>query len=378
MKPRAIHLVSAVLVGLGIGVMIYRFAILGLFWSGGAKWLFPAIATGLVAAGFTLQAKDTTSERPAMTTRIALAIVGIGAAMGLLYVLVPTLSRIALETRTVQGFSIDTPRAKPDVERGDYNTGTVMWKEVGGANAVISVSWQGGVASKEELEIGMNALAGQVGANGSPRTLEMPGPNNTKVDSMVIDTNKGVPLHLSLLPCGTRSVLVMTIGDAGIQTVHARMLTSFRCTPDATKEQSSPGIVRIALSLPGWWVSEKDMGQVTLTNDRALLIVREITQSDTKLEEVVVPLLNAFGGKMVAKPAVGDRIPFSGTLEGEQIEGWARRIVCQKHNLLLMAMSTDADGAEEAYVQSSNAGCLRDGETPPVWPERPADAPAAP
>ena len=381
MKPRAIHFVSAVLVGLGIGVMIYRFAILGLFWSGGAKWLFPAIATGLVAAGFSLQAKDTTSERPAMTTRIALAIVGIGAAMGVLYLIVPTLDRIPLERRELPGFSFEMPTAKPDVERLDYGTGTITWKELGGANAVVSVTWQTGTASKEDLEIGMKALGNELGGH-TPTALTMTGPNGSAVDSMMVDTNKGVPLRMSVLPCGNRGIIMMSIGASGIETVHARMLTTFRCTPDAAQESVKPGTIRVAISLPGWVATEKLPGQVSLVDatDRQLLIMREISASHDKLEQVIVPLLNAFGANVTAKTAVGDRVPFSGTLAGERLEGWARRIACPTHNVLLLAMTRTVEDADAAWVAASNAGCLRPGETPPTWPDAPAeaDAPAQP
>ncbi len=373
MQPRPIHYISAVLVGLGIGVFAYRFAVLGLFWTGSTKWIFPAVGAGLVAAGFKMQSLDTQSERPAVATRIALAIVGIGVSMGILYLLVPTLSRVGLERRALPGFSIDAPTDKPAIEVVDYNTGNVTWKQVGGANAVLSVSWQVGGASKEDLELGMKALSSEIG--GSPQYMTLPGPNGKQVDTVKVDTNKDVPLYMSTLPCGNRGVIVMTIGVDGIETVQRRMLQSFVCTPDPEKESAEPGIVRVAIQLPGWYVDEAEHGQLTVTDGKAILILREISSSQTKLQELVVPLLNAFGGNVSAKPAVGDRLPFSGTIEGERVEGWARRIACPTHGVLILAMANTVEDSEAAYVASTNAGCLRPGEKPPTFPAAPPVAP---
>jgi hypothetical protein len=102
--------------------------------------------------------------------------------------------------------------------------------------------------------------------------------------------------------------------------------------------------------------------------------MREIAASDTELEEVIVPLLNAFGGKVTKKPMIGDRVPFVGTVDGEPIEGWARRVVCPTHSVLLLAVANTHEASEATYTASSNAGCLRPGETPPMWPDAPVPA----
>ncbi len=377
MQPRAIHFVSAVLVGAGIGVFLYRFAVLGIFWRGDATWLFPAVGAGLLASGFKLQSLDTQSERPAIATRIALAIVGIGASMGLLFLLVPPLSDISLAQKSFPGFSLDAPTATADVEVIDYNTGTVTWKKLGGANAVVSVTWQVGASSRQDLELGMKALSGELGG-GAPTFSTLAGPGGTQVDTITIDTNKGLPLRMSSVPCGNRGVLLMSIGEKGIESVHARMLTTFVCTPDETKESVAPGTVRVAISLPGWTTNEKEQGQITLLSPdgNALLIMREISAQHAELAGLIAPLLNAFGGDVTAKPQVGDRVPYSGTMEGENVEGWARRIACPTHGVLLLVMANSVEHAEAAYVATSGAGCLREGETPPVWPEPPAAEPA--
>lgn len=376
MQPRAIHYVSALLVGLGIGVIAYRFAILGFFWEGSTKWVFPALGSGLVAAGFALQSKDTQSERPAVTTRIACAIVGIGASMGLLYLIVPTLGRISLERRDIVGLSFELPTAKPDVEVIDYNTGTVTWKQVGGANAVITMSWQVGVITKEDLELAVKALATEVGSGSAPSYIQMAGPNGSKLDTMAVETNKDVPLRMTALPCGNRGVFVMSIGAKGVETIHERMLASFRCTPDAAKESVGPGVVRVALSMPGWYVNEKQPGQLTLTDGQGILIIRELAQNQDKLQDMVVPLLRAFGGTAETRAPKGDRVMFGGVIEGEHYEGWARRVACPTHGVLLLAMAGTAEGAEAVYLASTNAGCLRDGEKPPEFPDAPPEAPA--
>lgn len=370
MRPRALHFVSAALVGLGLGVFVYRFAVLGFWWQGGAKWVFPAIGSALVVAGFKLQSLDTQSERPPVTTRIALAIVGLGAAMGLLYLIVPPLSAIALTTKTFPGFSFEAPSARPDVEVNDYNAGSITWKQLGGANAVLSVSWQVGTTAKEDLELGMKALAGQVGPH-PPVYATMPGPNGTQVESVTVDTDKDVPLRMSMLPCGNRSILLTSIGEDGIDTVHARMLTTFTCTPDPARESAEPGIVRVALALPGWTTTEKQHGQVTLMapDGKALLVMREIGANQSDLPQFVSKLFNAFGGNTQTKPAVGDRVPFTGTLDNDHVEGWARRVACPTHGVLVIAIAETVEAAEAAYVASSNAGCLRPGEAPPTWPD---------
>lgn len=371
MKPRAIHFVSAVLIGLGIGVFLYRFGVLGLFWQSSLKWVFPAVGAGLLAGGFKMQSLDTESERPAISTRIALALVGIGAAMGLLYLAVPSLARTHLERRELPGFSIEAPTGKPYTEVIDYATGTLTWNQVGGSNAVLTINWQTGHLSSEDLELGMKALAGEIG--GTPQRVTMPGPNGTSVETMKVDTDKDVPAWLSIMPCGNRGMIVMTMGVSGSDELHRRVLKSFVCKPDAAKENVEPGTVRVAIQLPGWWVDEREVGQLTVTDGKAIIIIREISAQQDKLPELVATMLNAFGGNMKAKPRIGDRVPFSGTLEGEEVEGWARSIQCPTHGVLVMALANTHEDSEAAYVASANAGCLRPGEAPPVFPDAPAE-----
>lgn len=374
MKPRAIHLLSAVLVGLGLGVFIYRFAILGLFWQGPMRWMFPGLGAGLVVGGLKLQSLDTDSERPPIATRIALAIVGIGASVGLLYLLVPTLDRITLERRQLPGFSFEAPTSKPYTEVVDYSAGTVTWKTLAGANAVLTISWQTGATSTEDLELGMKALAGKVGG-GTPTPITMTGPDGQPVPTSMLDTDKGAPVRLSSLACGKRTVMLLSIGSDGIAAVHARMLTSFVCTPDAAKESVEPGTIRVALSLPGWWAQEKEPGQLTLTDGASLMILREISASQKNLPELITPLLNAFGGNITADLVVGDRYPFRGTVEGEHVEGWARHVACPTHGVLMLVLASTTEAAEAVYNASANAGCLRPDEKPPVWPAAPAAQP---
>jgi hypothetical protein len=106
--------------------------------------------------------------------------------------------------------------------------------------------------------------------------------------------------------------------------------------------------------------------------------MREMSADEIKLNELVAPMLNAFGGKVTAGPMIGDRVTFSGSFEGEHVEGWARRVKCPTHSVLFLAMSGTKQGAEAIYVATSNAGCLRPGEKPPVWPDPPAPAEPAP
>ncbi|MFN0247835.1 MAG: hypothetical protein ACKV2T_13185 [Kofleriaceae bacterium] len=383
MKPRAIHVVSALLVGLGLGVFIYRFAILGVFWQGSAKWVFPAVGAGLIAAGVKIRSLDGDGEKTPVIASIAMAILGVAGAMGILFALVPTLERASLERRALPGFSFAAPTAKPDVEVLDYNTGVVTWKNIGGANAVMSISWQVGPTSKEDLEVGARALADKVGNGGVPVHTTMTGPDNTNVETIKIDTDKGAPLRMSALTCGSRGVILMSIGAEGIETLHARMLKTFLCTPDPAKETNEPGVVRVAIDLPGWLTSEKAIGHVALTDPegKIYVLMRELSADETKVGELITPLLNAFGGKITTSMQIGDRVPFSGTIEGEQVEGWARRIPCPTHAILVLAMASTKADAEAGYVATSNAGCLRPGEKPPVWadppvPPVPADEPA--
>jgi hypothetical protein len=293
---------------------------------------------------------------------------------------VPSLDRVDLQRRALPGFSFETPTKKPDVELVDYNAGTVTWKNIGGANAIVSVTWQVGPTTKEELELGITALASKLGSEGAPVFTTMPGPNNTNVDTVRIDTDKGMPLRMSSITCGVRGVSLLSIGADGIEQVHGRMLKSFLCTPEPAKEVTEPGVVRVALKLPGWTATEKEIGHIALTDPEggAYLLMREMSADEIKLNELVAPMLNAFGGKVTAGPMIGDRVTFSGSFEGEHVEGWARRVKCPTHSVLFLAMSGTKQGAEAIYVATSNAGCLRPGEKPPVWPDPPAPAEPAP
>jgi hypothetical protein len=368
MRSRILHLVAALVVGLGVGALVYRFAILGVRWNGSLRVILPGVAAGLIGAGFTLHAVETKGERPRTSTRIALAIVGISIAMGVLYLCVPSLERMPLERRQLPGFSIDLPTDTPTTERIEYALGQIEFTNVGDARSTVGISWAR-EQSETTLEVALAAVAKLGKVHATPTPVSFPGPEGMSARTLGIGFDTETPMRMTQLTCGKRTLFIMSFGSAGIESVHRRMLKSVVCTPDAAFENAE-NAVRVVLEMPGWTTVEKSSSVLTLSDGESLLVMFEGHPRNWTMVELVaaLPVFLHDIGVAVAKPALIDRIPFEMMVAGAPAVGWLRNVRCSTHGVMLVAIADTEEQAEAIYSASSNARCPRDGEAPSEWP----------
>lgn len=361
------YLFLTLLGGCGSGVLIYRYVVLGLSWSGEYDWLFTGLGVGGIFAGAQVS-RNTDAIKLPIIARLAIALLGAGVAMGLLTLIVPPLSRTALARRDLPGFSIELPKASANSESIAYEAGKLMFKQVANVNAILSLTWEQG---STDLKTAVAVLAKEAGGGGHWSQSTLTGPEGKPVDTVTIETEKGTPLRWSMLRCGKRSIYLTSMGSSGIEVVHARILRTFQCTPDPAKEAAPPGQVGFVLDLPGWFATERLPTRVTLSNGKAFLMIRDhLPKVDqAELRDLLPKLFGAGGGEMVIEAGGEDRLRFSGTLQAAKMWGWAKMVECSGNNLLVVSMGANREQADSTVPLVAAGHCLRAGESPQVWPD---------
>lgn len=375
---RAVFFVAAACFGAAAGMIAYRFGVLPILWSSSVSWVFPGLAMGL---GFGAQAmlKNQTATRPPLPLLIITGVLAMGAAMGAAFLVLPPLGHAKLTTKQLPGFTVDLPAGKVSQELLDYGLGKYMLKDVAGTNSILSVEWEGGETTREDLELAATAVGPMIGVAGTQKPTQLPGPSGVAVDSVVIDSDKGV-FRMTFVPCGKRHLQVVSLGQTGIDRIHRRVVTSIVCRPDKAQETMEPGLVPLAIELPSWFAIERLPNQVTLTDGTSALLLKAIpgnSATAADIQKLVPAMFTAMGGALETTHQQGDRIEMSGTIEGDHVDGWMRMVRCPSHSIMLLAIANDKAGADAVVTLAQSARCLREDEAPPVWPEASAVEPPA-
>ena len=371
---RGFYLLASVFAGAALGLVAYRFGVLPFLWKAKGSFLFPALAAGLgVAARSVIKDRE---GRPALPLLLLGGLLGAAAAFGGAYLAVPPLSHARLTSYGLPGFTIGLPAGETsDQKFFEYDVGKIMVKNLAGQGGVIAVSWEGGEPSREDLELAAKAIGPAMGAIGTPTLTTVSGPRGTAVDTVVVASDKS-PFRMSFLPCGSRRVVIATMAGSDTAAVHARVLPTFVCKPDPKRETVTKGVVPLVAELPGWFATERDAGQVVLSDGVGMVLLKTIASSPAGVEDMVVPMFNAVGWKVAITGHVGGRSLISGTIEGQVVQGWVKSVTCGTQAVLVVAIATDLAGADTLATQLASTRCVRPGETPTAWPDPPA-APAA-
>ncbi|MBA3451466.1 MAG: hypothetical protein H0T42_00050 [Deltaproteobacteria bacterium] len=374
-SSRGFYVLASVCAGAALGLAAYRFGVLPFAWKATGSFLFPGITVGLALAARSLTRHR--EGRPAIALLVLGALFGAGAAFGAAYLAVPPLSRARMTTYVLPGFSIGLPPGDlPGQRIFDYELGKLMMQDVGGQGGVVVVSWEGGEPSHEDLELAAKALGPAMGMSGSPTLVTMTGPRGTAVETVLLEGDKS-PMRMSYLPCGARRVLLATMAGDNTAAVHGRILPTFVCKPDPKLENLSKGIVPLVAELPGWFATDRDPGQVVLSDGSGMVLLKTMPHSPKGIEDMVVPMFNAVGWKLAITGHVGDRSLVSGTIEDQLVHGWVKSVQCSTQMVMVVAIAAELAGADKLAKDLESARCVRHQEAPTVWPDPPV-APAAP
>jgi len=248
MSSQARYIIASTALGAALGALLYRFGVVGLAWSSSASFEFPAVAASLFILGRMLTRGQ--DAPPGKVPLLGAGVVGVGAAIGIAFVVVPPLAQSRLSVHTFPGFTLALPSGEIRSEDPGYATGKLMMGK-NGATSVIAVQWEpGGKLEPDELKMTASLLATALGAGAGPTSVTQVLGN----DTIRFDSDKGL-FELSMIPCGVRHVMIATGGTSGIETLHRRILESFACHPDPEQEKTSGSLAfPLVLDLPGWKV----------------------------------------------------------------------------------------------------------------------------
>jgi hypothetical protein len=375
MSSRASYVIASTAWGAAIGILLYRFGVLGLAWTSSSNFLFPAVAVSLSILGRTL-IRDQDAP-PNKLPLIGAGIVGAGAAIGIAFLVVPPLAQSRLTTHTFPGFTLDLPSGDIRSEDHSYATGKLMIAK-NGATSVFAVQWEpGGKLEPDELKMAATMIAPALGAGAGPSSVTQ----IAGIDTIRFGSDKG-QFELSMIPCGVRHVMIATGGSSGIETLHQRILASFVCHPDPAQEKTSGSLpIPLVLDLPGWKVLTRDGPQLQLTDDKAVLILQAVSRDiDMDLIKMIAPMFKAQGMDFEAGANDHGRVPLKLSQGSDVSLGFAQMIKCPTASAMVIALAEDQPTVDEVQAKIAAAHCLKPGEKPQEWPDAPKapDAPDAP
>ncbi len=180
-------------------------------------------------------------------------------------------------------------------------------------------------------------------------------------------TNHG-PARVTFVPCGHRHIVVASITGDDVDALHAGVVATFQCTPDAKQERQAGARIELA-DRAGW---QRASWQRAGAGDEVVTLVRE---GGTKvlmsfyyahkpdratLERLVAP----FGGRL------GDGEPHP--LSGPGLRGWVRTLSCSTANWVVV-LYIDAGSGDVPRATVDGVRCLRPDEPDVAWPPAPPE-----
>jgi hypothetical protein len=287
---------------------------------------------------------------------------GFAVSFGLMYVVFPELSRTPLTKRALPGFSLALPTGEATEQLG-YPTGTVKLARVGDGTGVVVVQWEpGGAMTADEL-LGMTPLIAKAVLNesGKAKLINVVGPGKKPIETIVFDSDK-LDMEMSMLTCGVRHVLIATAADAGLATLHQRIISSFECKPDPAQEATAHELpFPLALDLPGWHLAARDEEVTQISSDDASLVLRTLPATLTlpELKTFIGPAFEQSGAHVTIVEEQKELVKVRLEQGGDSGAGWIALVLGLAH--------TDTI-ATEVYNKVKATRCLKPGEPPTAWP----------
>jgi hypothetical protein len=372
---------AAVMWGIAAGAFAYRYAMMPLDWGSPWRHVLPGLAIGLAVAAHQLVRSDIgKSKRPALWTLLGAGACGALIAFGLAYVAFPTLDRSALSVRRFPGFSLAIPDGEVIDDRGDYNNGKLALKRVGNSTGVLFVQWElGTLLEPAELQVLAGVMSKALEVEGTGRVEKLPaGSAGTPTDSIVFGTDRA-QFVLSMMPCGVRHVMVATGSAEDTMVLHKRIIASFACEPVAALESTAELRFPLELDLPGWYVSEREIDQLVITDDTTGSLTLRSADKNLKVDLgiIIEPMFKAAGLEARITGRDGERISFTMQDGSDSIDGWARLVRCPDATAIVIGVAVNLAALDDLDKRVKSGRCLRPGEPAQKWPD-PPEAPAPP
>jgi hypothetical protein len=350
--PRWAAHVGFVLIGLGAGVLLYRYAVLGIWFSGTKAGVLTGASLGALVVGGQFVRRQ--PARPPAPLAIGLLLLGLGAGAGVGYGIAPP-AQLALETRQLPGLSIGLPHGEEKESMVDYDKGKLIIGNAGGVKLVTGMAWDSGeLPEVDDAKTIANVVAAMVDAKVGKDAPAMTVGKGLPSHTFVLESKHG-PGWMTLFSCGRRYFVLFNLGSAAAR-VHTRALASVDCHPDAAKEATPVAGLPVAIDLPPEWkVTQKEGNQLTYQHDAEDRIMTFVGMpAGVDVPKAIEALMSQMGdtkAKLTSLPDDAGHKLWALELENEpSMKGVATQFSCGAQTIMGIVLATPdqlADGKQK-------------------------------
>jgi hypothetical protein len=138
--------------------------------------------------------------------------------------------------RVFPGFMFMLPPGKLRPYGNNYRFGRIVFDGVQVNRGVVVVEWKGGLLTAEAFERAAAGVAKSLDVSGATiKRSSIDGRSSDAAMSLAMESDSG-PIALSYFSCGTRYVLLTTMIGESTLDLQRRIVRTFVCSPDSTKE----------------------------------------------------------------------------------------------------------------------------------------------
>lgn len=283
------------LVALGVGLMAYRWFVLGFGWEGGRSTAILVASIACIVGGSQgARALGADLRRVPWWMRLAAGLPGLAAGAAIGFLIAPTIGHVALVDHEAGALTIGLPAGEETSQDGIL--GKILVKSAGGFETIVGVTWQPGTIDDQVMNAMASALS--AGLGGSANVVDH--------DDFVVGehvphrsatmTKNGDHGWMTMFGCGAQLYGVYTFGH-GADTLQRRVLATVRCH---AKPGDAIAAVPAHVDLPAGWLSQPtEPGQLAWASADAALLVRPVESADdADLEKVFGVIGQAMGGSI--------------------------------------------------------------------------------
>jgi hypothetical protein len=282
-----------------------------------------------------------------------------------------------LRARAMPGFELALPDGANVKEDTNYSSGRLKMGMLAGVTSSMHVAWEpGGLYGDDDIAVAGKSLGATLGGEARPipitEKVTVPGAQQTRSWALRIGDHRAWSTQMV---CGARTVMLTTVSSFwGVERLHRRVAASFRCRPDAAKEQTV-GDFPVVFEVEGdWFRLPSSPGQLQIT-DGQFFLMAQLTPVRALRSETLRVIEAAYPGAKVGKPQ-GDDWPIEIVEDGEELQGWMSPRLCRDGSQLFVMAFGDAKDRKGAKALLPRVRCRRPDEAPQTWPDLPREAKA--
>jgi len=368
----------AICAGLGLGLLVHRYAVLPFVVEGVIPKALVWIAFGLLLGARAAYRAGLGTVTAGIVTpaRVAIGLVAALVGAGAGFVIAPPLGFAPLRPRPLPGFDVSVPSsASVDAKVESYLRGHLTLEGPAGMAGALSVAWSAGALfNADDVQLTMQTFGAMRGAAyGAAIEAEVAVPEALPSRSWSAAVEEG-QIWMTQVMCGARRVQITTAAARGAERLHRRVLGSLRCHPDPAADRSV-GDIPVIFELGTGWSRVPNRGNDLQLTDGTDTVFA-YTASSLPADKIVEVLTKGMPGLHVGTRE-GTRWSISVDLDKRSHPGWLRVCDCDRDGQTLIFMwiagKPDADRARGLQIVQ-RARCRRIGERPQTWSVAPTDA----